>query len=183
MEPASDLAEGWTVAFFDGMEEADSAVKSMTAMLNRFNKATVVIRARKDGRTAGEGLSEKDVDAVLGIISARTNRMPDVRVTLESDGDGRCIVIRAAGYETPYAFDGWFYTRKCAPTGGGFAWKETLTCGMKRHRRLCSNNLKPFLSELKPCQTSYMHDLREQLQTVRDQTCDAHTGVPTPVRT
>ena len=170
MEPASDLAEGWTVAFFDGMEEADSAVKSMTAMLNRFNKATVVIRAGRDGRTAGEGLSEKDVDAVLEIMSAKTNRMPDVRVTLESDGDGRCIVIRAAGYETPYAF-------------GGFAWKETLTCGMKRHRRLCSNNLKPFLSELKPCQTSYMHDLREQLQTVRDQTCDAHTGVPAPVRT
>ncbi len=112
MEPASIPAEGWTVAFFDGMEEADSAVKSMTAMLNRFNKATVVIKARKDGRTAGEGLSEKDVDAVLGIISARTNRMPDVRVTLESDGDERYIKMVATGYETPYAFDGWFYTRK-----------------------------------------------------------------------
>ncbi len=155
----------------------------MTAMLNRFNKATVLIGTGKDGRAIGDELSEKDVDTVLEIMSARINRMPDVRVTLESDGDGRYIMIRATGYETPYAFDGWFYTRKRAPTGDGFAWKETLTCGMKRHRRLCSNNLKPSLSELKPRQTSSMHDLGEQFQTVRDQACNAHTGVPAPMRT
>jgi len=45
--------------------------------------------------------------------------------------------VKAEGYETPYAFEGWFYGRKSRPvkTDDGYSleWTETLTCSMKRH--------------------------------------------------
>ena len=142
------LTEGWTVGLFADMSEAESAVRSMTAMLNRFNEATVVIGMDKDGRPTGIRPTKDDVEAALGIMASKMNRMPDASVSIESDGEAGFIVIRAVGYETPYSFGSWFYTRKCNPvipkdgSRAGFEWKETLTCGMKRHRGTGSNNLR-----------------------------------------
>ncbi len=132
-----------TVEFVDGMEGLDQAVRSLSAMLNRFNKAEIYIGVGIDGRPAGADLSEEDISRIDERIGQLMNRHPQtLGITLEVSDDGeRYIRISATGYETPYAYGSWFYTRKCNPTQpegpqGRVVeeWTETLTCGMKRHR-------------------------------------------------
>lgn len=124
-------SEGETVEFVDSMEDADSAVKSMTAMLNRFNHARILFGVDDRGRIIGKSFSVKDAELFLERVRVKSNRMPHIEYELGPDGS--YLIIRAQGYETPYAYSGWFYGRKCRPTDNGLEWTETLTCGMKRH--------------------------------------------------
>ena len=137
--------EGWTTEFVDGMDQLDDALRSMTAMLNRFNKAEVYIGVDGEGEPIGH-LTEDDVAKVIGRMSEKVRTAPKAKVTLEHSGGFDFIRISATGYETPYSFGSWFYTRKCNPTqphgsSGPVVneWTETLTCGMKRHRSLVSD--------------------------------------------
>lgn len=123
--------EGETVEFIDDMSGVDSAVRSMTAMLNRFNRARIVFGVDSEGEIIGNRFSEKDAELFVSKVKERSNRMPEIEH--EIGPGGTYLIIRARGYETPYAYGGWFYGRKCRPTDTGFEWTETLTCGMKRH--------------------------------------------------
>lgn len=133
--------EGPTVEFVDGMEDIDQAIRSMSAMLNRYNRADIYIGVNIDGIPTGADVSEKDADVIRRRVGELMNRLPQTMSVDIVGEEVRYIHISATGYETPYAYGSWFYTRKCNPTQpngpkGGVVeeWTETLTCGMKRHR-------------------------------------------------
>ncbi len=126
--------------FVSGMDGLDEAVRMMTAMLNRFNKADVFIGADHDGQVIGIEASDSDVQAVMDRMKEKVNHLPEVSVTVESDPEGRRYIhISATGYETPYSFGSWFYVRRYRYSDDDgpvrIVWTENLTCGMKRHRR------------------------------------------------
>ena len=92
-----DFSEGWTTGLFEDMSEAEAAVKSMTAMLNRFNKATIVIGVDKNGDPSGIRLSNADAETFRRIMSSKMNRIPETSITLEDDGDSHLMIVRATG--------------------------------------------------------------------------------------
>ena len=121
------------------MEGLDDALRAMSAMLNRFNRAEIYIGVDSGGNPIGH-LTEDDVCSVKKRMSEKVRTTPDAKIFLERCGDHSYVRISATGYETPYSFGSWFYTRKCNPTqpegsSGPVVneWTETLTCGMKRH--------------------------------------------------
>ena len=130
--------EGWTTGFISGMENLDDAIKMMSGMLNRFNRAEVFVGVGPDGEPTGISFSPEDPDKIRERMAEIMNRLPEVSVSEETYGGKTCIHISAVGYETPYSWKGWFYGRKCRPVrdGGGvrMEWTETMTCAMKRHR-------------------------------------------------
>ena len=132
--------EGWTVEFVDGMGNLRDAVRSMTAMLNRFNRCKVYIGVSDDGGVIGSGYGEAEVSEVESLIATSMNNRPHAEVSVHNVGERCYILVDAEGYETPYSFDGWFYIRKCRPeTSSGKVvnvWTETPTCSMKRHRKV-----------------------------------------------
>lgn len=130
--------EGATLEFVDGMDQLDDALKAMTAMLNRSNRATVLIGVGDDGEALGIDLCADDIDIIEQRMLSKLNHRPAVSISLESTEDGRRYIrISATGYETPYAFGSWFYIRKCiyskSDDGVDEEWIQTLTCSMKRH--------------------------------------------------
>ena len=131
--------EGETRGFVDSMDRMDEAIRMMTAMLNRFNRAEVYIGITRDGEHTGIDVSEEDVRDILERMDEKVNHRPDVSVTLQTlDECRRYILISAEGYETPYSFGSWFYVRRYRyiddSEAPGIVWTENLTCGMKRHR-------------------------------------------------
>ncbi len=145
---------GATVEFIDSMDNLDEAIKSMTAMLNKYNRASVYIGVDKDGDAISDDLTDDDVQKVIDTINTKVNNCPELKVSLNlSDNGKRYILIDAIGYETPYSFGTWFYIRKCIytkpdPDGPVIErWTQTLTCSMKRHR---SNTKDSLLSGVAP---------------------------------
>ncbi len=127
--------EGETVGFVGSLDEIDRAVRMMTAMLNRFNHADVYIGMRPDGSLIGIDIPGDAEQRIMDRISEKVNHPPEVFISIESEGDKRCIHIHTDGFETPYSFGSWFYVRRYRYTDGkGIEWTENLTCGMKRHR-------------------------------------------------
>ena len=129
-----------TIQFFDSMNNVGDALRTVVGMCNKFNRFDVYIGVDSDGNAIGAGLSEEDVRTVEEAMSRRINHPPKAVVSLETDGSGRRYIrITGTGYETPYAFDGWFYIRRCvyskdsAEEHARQQWTETLTCSMKRH--------------------------------------------------
>ena len=132
-------SENETRGYVIGMEDLDDAVKMMTAMLNRFNKADVYIGVGKDGKVLDRVFSEDDVSKVSKRMGELINHMPQTAVSLESTRGGKGYIhISAIGYETPYSFGSWFYVRRYRYVDMDgtrtVEWVENLTCGMKRHR-------------------------------------------------
>lgn len=132
-------SESETVEFCDGMQDLDMALRSMTAMLNRYNRCKVYIGVGTDGSPLGIEPAEKD----LGIISARCDEIvrakPTIRASIEEQDGMRYILLDVSGYETPYSWKGWFWGRARRPSTDAFGkvrvdWTETPTCSMKRHR-------------------------------------------------
>lgn len=131
---------GATVEFIDSMDHLDEAIKAMTAMLNKYNRARVYIGVDNGGKATAAVLNEDDVQKIIATVKEKVNNRPKLEVTLnQSDGGKRYILIDAAGYETPYSFGTWFYVRRCSyekdDSSGTFEprWIQTITCGMKRH--------------------------------------------------
>jgi len=138
--PVSLGSEKTTTSFFESMDYADEAIKSMTAMLNRYHTADVYIGVDKHGNPCGIDLNEYDVQSVQNIIKTMVNTQPTVRVTLHKTEEGDYIRIEATGYDIPYSFGKWFYVRRCSYERNDESgeieprWIQTITCGMKRHR-------------------------------------------------
>ena len=139
---------GATVEFINSMDNLDEAIKSMTAMLNKYNRASVYIGVDIDGRAIADDLTEDDVQKVIDSIHTKVNNRPVLKVTLNQSENGkRYILVDAVGFETPYSFGTWFYIRKCIyskPDPDGPVterWTQTLTCSMKRHRTLAEYSL------------------------------------------
>ena len=126
--------EGETVGFICSMEQVDDAVRMMTSMLNRFNRADVYIGVDRDGTVLGIDVPDNAPEIVLERIGAKVNHPPKVSVEIGSSDDKRYVHIHAEGYETPYSFGSWFYVRRYRyDENGDIVWVENLTCGMKRH--------------------------------------------------
>ncbi len=127
--------ENETTEFVEGMDGLDDALKSVTAMLNRYFKADVFIGVDVNGEPTGCEFSNGDTDRVLKRFVEVTNHMPEVSVVLETDGSGRRYIhISARGYEIPYSYKGWFYVRRsCTEKGSETEWIDSITCGMRHH--------------------------------------------------
>lgn len=131
--------ENGTTEFVDGMEDLDEALRSVAAMLNRYNRADVYIGVGPDGEPAGACLGDEDVETVRRSMESGMNTVPEAGISLETDERGRRYIhVSARGYDIPYSYGGWFRVRRCCITKNGDSlveeWKNLLTCGMKRHR-------------------------------------------------
>ena len=62
---------GATVEFINSMDNLDEAIKSMTAMLNKYNRASVYIGVDIDGRAIADDLTEDDVQKVIDSIHTK----------------------------------------------------------------------------------------------------------------
>ena len=126
-------------AFIGGMDSLDDGIKALSSMINRFNRASLYIGVGPNGRMLGIDIPEGIDRIIFERMEEKLNHMPKVSVNILTEGGVSCIRVYAEGYETPYAYEGWFYGRKCSrrkdPESGEVVteWKATLTCGMKRH--------------------------------------------------
>lgn len=62
------------------MEDAEGAVRMLTAMLNRFNRADVFIGVRRDGSILGIDVSENDIRTIHEVMRSKVNHLPDVSI-------------------------------------------------------------------------------------------------------
>ena len=132
-------SESETVEFVGSMDDLDMALRSMTAMLNRYNRCTVYIGVDINGSPTGIGPSDKDISSIRAKMSEIVRAQPTVEASIEGEGGSEYIVLRATGYETPYSWKGWFWGRARRPSVDDCGkvrvdWTETPTCSMKRHR-------------------------------------------------
>lgn len=79
-----ECREGETVGFSEGLEQIDSAVRTMSSMLNRFNHATIFIGVDKKGRPLGRMFSEDDFPLIDAKIREKLNRAPVYSMELGS---------------------------------------------------------------------------------------------------
>ena len=68
--------EGETVGFFEDLDDAVAAVKTMSSMLNRFNHAMIFFGVDKDGEPLGRTYSENDFPLIEKAIREKLNRLP-----------------------------------------------------------------------------------------------------------
>ena len=76
--------EGETVGFVEGLDDAVHAVKTMSSMLNRFNRAKIFIGVDKNGEPLGRTFSEKDFPLIERTIKEKLNRLPKYSFELAS---------------------------------------------------------------------------------------------------
>ena len=76
--------ESETVGFSEGLEHIDSAVRTMSSMLNRFNRATIFIGVDKTGRPLVKTYSEDDFPLIEKAIGEKLNRLPKYSLSLGS---------------------------------------------------------------------------------------------------
>ena len=130
--------EDETTEFVDGMDGLDDALRSMVAILNRKNRALVLIGIGDDGEPTGARIDDDAPEMIRARIREIVNAQPTTDISIESIGDRRYVRISAIGYETPYSWKGWFWIRAKRFTVDGSEtvvhWTETPTCSMKRHR-------------------------------------------------
>ena len=128
-------SEGPITAFFDGMEQLEEAVKTLTGMLNRYNRGRILLGVDSHGDVLGRSFCETDVGTVRETIGKSMNHVPDVRIQIGLTSDGeQYLSIEAEGYEIPYSYKSWFYSRRqCPGAEPGKEWVTLLTCGMRHH--------------------------------------------------
>lgn len=73
--------EGEMVGFAENME---SAVRTMSSMLNRFNHATVFVGVGKDGIPLGRINGESDINRMDLCIREKLNRLPKYSLSMGS---------------------------------------------------------------------------------------------------
>ena len=112
-----------TTETIDGFSGLDMGIKAVTAMLNRCNKARLIIRT--------DDVPDGYEDIIMGRFSELVNHMPKVIVS----SAGNAIIVDTEGYEIPYSWKGWFYTRRCHydDTSKEDVWTDSITCGMRHH--------------------------------------------------
>ena len=127
--------EGPVTAFFEGMEQLEEAVKTLTGMLNRYNRGRILLGVDSHGDVIGKAFCETDVGTVRETIGKSINHVPDVRIRIGLTSDGKqYLSIEAEGYEIPYSYKSWFYSRRqCPGAEPGKEWVTLLTCGMRHH--------------------------------------------------
>ena len=76
--------EGETVGFAEGLEQIDSVVRTVSSMLNRFNRAMIFIGVDKAGIPLGKTFSEEDFPLIDGRFREKLNRLPEYSLALGS---------------------------------------------------------------------------------------------------
>ncbi len=129
---------GATTQFIDDLEHLDLAIKSVSAMLNRYNKADIYIGIDSFGIPTGTEIPDDYEEMILNRMCEVMNTMPSADISKISVDGEAAIHIHATGYETPYSWKGWFYVRRyrIEKIDGNVVetWTENPTCSMKRHR-------------------------------------------------
>ncbi|MBQ7979513.1 MAG: ATP-binding protein [Candidatus Methanomethylophilaceae archaeon] len=107
-------SEDATTVFISGLDHLDDALRSMTAMMNRYNRADIYIGVDDQGNVIGIDADDDTIEMMRNRMSQVINHVPDVTITVESDDSGRKYIrITGTGYDIPYSFKGWFYARRC----------------------------------------------------------------------
>ena len=102
MLPTSEDA---TTEFISGLDHLDDALKSMTAMMNRYNRADIYIGVDDQGNVIGIDADEQSLETIRDRMEQVINHVPDVKISLESDPNGRKYIrITGTCYDIPYSF-------------------------------------------------------------------------------
>ncbi len=131
--------ENATTEFVDGMEDLGDALRSMTAILNRYPCAHIYVGVGSDGSVLGKEFSEDDLHTIRIKMKTSLNTVPEADVSILKDEAGRQYIrIFAKGGDPPYSYGGWFHVRRCRIVrehNGSVReeWRDSLTCAMKRH--------------------------------------------------
>lgn len=131
--------ENATTEFVDGMENLGDALRSMSAILNRYPQATILIGVDRDGKPLGKQFGEDDLQTIRIKMKTSLNTVPNVSISIKTADDGeQYIHISAKGGDPPYSYGGWFHVRRCKiirDSDGTVReeWRDSLTCAMKRH--------------------------------------------------
>ena len=89
-----------TTESINGFSELDAGIKAVTAMLNRYNRARLII--------SSDDVPDGFEDIIVGRFAELVNHLPEIRIS----SAGNTIIVDAEGYEIPYSWKGWFYTRR-----------------------------------------------------------------------
>ncbi len=141
-------SESETVEFCDGMQDLDMALRSTTAMLNRYNRCKVYIGVGMDGSPLGIEPTEEDILRISARCDEIVRARPTIEASIEEQDGVEYILLDATGYETPYSWKGWFWVRARRPSTDASGkvrvdWTETPTCSMKRHRSTINHHIHP----------------------------------------
>ena len=112
-----------TTESINGFSELDTGIKAVTAMLNRYNRARLIIRA--------DDVPDGYEDIILRRFAELVNHLPEISIS----SAGKSVIVDAEGYEIPYSWKGWFYTRRCHfdDASNEDVWTDSITCGMRHH--------------------------------------------------
>ena len=108
-------SESGTVAFKTDMRQLDKGLISLTAMVNRSNHGTVYFGVDSTGYVSGLQVDAPLFDKIR--YAVRKNILPRLTVDVVEhvSTDGKSYVsVSAAGFETPYSYDGRYYVRNSA---------------------------------------------------------------------
>lgn len=112
-----------TTESINGFSELDAGIKAVTAMLNRYNRARLII--------SSDDVPDGFEDIIVGRFAELVNHLPEIWIS----SAGNTVIVDAEGYETPYSWKGWFYTRRCHfdDASNEEVWTDSITCGMRHH--------------------------------------------------
>ncbi len=103
------------VEFKESLTELEAGVKSISAMLNRGNDATVYFGVKNNGDIkgllVGDGTHNKIKDKIK--IKIKPSILPEIKF-ISTDRNKDYIEVKASGNDIPYSFDGRYYIRNGA---------------------------------------------------------------------
>ena len=103
--------ENETQEFKESLAQLDKGLLSLTAMLNRHNKATVYFGVNDNGDVIGINATDKSLMKIREKISNKIQPKIVPQIELLNDNKIKYIKITAQESQTPYSYDGRYYIR------------------------------------------------------------------------
>lgn len=106
------IGENETLEFKSGIGQLDKGLLSLTAMLNRHGRGTVLIGVDDGGEIIGMDIGKDTVEKIRNKIGTLIKPQIVSNIEVKKNDDGKeYISISAEGRNTPYSFDGRYYIR------------------------------------------------------------------------
>ena len=103
--------ESERIEFKSSLALLDNGLKSLTAMLNRHNAGTVLFGVDDDGAVVGVDIGEKTLADIRNRISIAIAPRFAYELKICDEGSLKYISLAARGSDSPYSFDGRYYSR------------------------------------------------------------------------
>ena len=98
--------------FIEGLERLDEGILSLTSMVNRRGRATVLFGVDDDGNIIGDGYGTEHINIIRDRVRAMVEPEIPVDVVPEEVPSGmEYIRMSAVSSDIPYSFDGRYYYR------------------------------------------------------------------------